>query len=345
MQSDIEAVVAAALVAYAVHQDGAQATQRAMHRAGAVADSLQRVRRGHDQRLASGVDPACEKLLEKAADAAMGKLPGAHARKGGNDIELEIPVRKIAPGRDQDLMGKQLLDLALQPEIQLLVAPDELRFGEDAQQALPLVYGELEGLRLRPPQSEHRIGRVHHAGTGVVLDKEHESADKKFSWSSSFSRFSIYYRTKLSLAARKLHRLGGAAVRMAEGDPAVPREREPFAVQQDFVLALDGDVGAVGAVVQQEKFVVARFERAVQPRRQLVADHQVAVLLPADHDARGFGRANHHLIIVSEPHHGRRLDLLRPRGAVQGGLEHFAEPHGFGLVDERHALQVAQERP
>src|SRR5437016_739994 len=88
------------------------------------------------------------------------------------------------------------------------------------------------------------------------------------------------------LAARELHRPGGAAVRMAEGDPAVGREREPFAVQQDFVLALDGDVGAVGAVVQQEELVVARFQGAVLPRRQLVGDHQVAGLGPADHDAR-----------------------------------------------------------
>src|SRR5437773_257556 len=56
--------------------------------------------------------------------------------------------------------------------------------------------------------------------------------------------------------------------------------------EKPSVTALDGDVGAVGAVVQQKKLVVARFEGAVLPRRQLVGDHQVAGLGPADHDAR-----------------------------------------------------------
>ena len=78
----------------------------------------------------------------------------------------------------------------------------------------------------------------------------------------------------------------GGNRRLAESDPAVGRERQPFAVQQDFVLALDGDVSAVGAVIEQEKLVVARFQGAVLPRRQLVGDHQVAGLAPADHDFR-----------------------------------------------------------
>src|SRR5207302_6520602 len=105
--------------------------------------------------------PACKKLFEKAVDAAMGKLPGAHARKAGNDVDLEIPVRKIAPGRDQDLMGKEPLDLALQPEGQLNAAPDELRLGEDAQEPLPVFRGERKRPRLWPRQrGRHDCARV-----------------------------------------------------------------------------------------------------------------------------------------------------------------------------------------
>src|SRR5437667_12376862 len=55
------------------------------------------------------------------------------------------------------------------------------------------------------------------------------------------------------LAARDLHGAGGAAVRMAEGDPAVARARQPFAVQQDFVAALDGDGRAVACAPQPSR--------------------------------------------------------------------------------------------
>src|SRR5216683_2450557 len=172
-----------------------------MHRARAAVDFLQRVRRGQDQRLAPCIDPACEKFLEKAVDAAMGELLGTHTRKAGNHIELQIPVRKVAPSRDQDLMRKEVLDLALQPEKQLNVAPDELRFFEDTQQPLPLSCGERKGLRFRPRQ------KGCHVCTCVLFDKEHKHASKHFSEGRRSPRFSIFYRTKCfgtKLTVRKL---------------------------------------------------------------------------------------------------------------------------------------------
>ena len=80
-QRDVQALAARALVVDAVHQDAAHAAQRGVHRA--MAGGLVSLGLGglEQHRLAAGVDPARIRLAHEGLDAAVGELPGAHARQ------------------------------------------------------------------------------------------------------------------------------------------------------------------------------------------------------------------------------------------------------------------------
>src|SRR5688572_32049965 len=70
--------------------------------------------------------------------------------------------------------------------------------------------------------------------------------------------------------------------RRAEGDGAALAQHELLALQEHFLLALDGDVGAVGADVDQDKLVLAPLDGAVLARSVLVGDDDAAFLAAAD---------------------------------------------------------------
>src|SRR5207248_3514600 len=55
--------------------------------------------------------------------------------------------------------------------------------------------------------------------------------------------------------AEELDHVCGARARLAEGDPAVPAKSELLAPQDDFLVALDSDEGAVRAVVGEDELV------------------------------------------------------------------------------------------
>src|SRR5258708_8507463 len=52
----------------------------------------------------------------------------------------------------------------------------------------------------------------------------------------------------MRLGAGKLHHVRARVAHVAEADPAVPAQREVFSLEQDRLLVVDRDLGAVGAV-------------------------------------------------------------------------------------------------
>src|SRR5687767_12314303 len=68
------------------------------------------------------------------------------------------------------------------------------------------------------------------------------------------------------LFAEELDDVARAGARLTEGDPAVPAQREFLAPQDNLLVALDGDEGAVRAVVGEDELVEATLDLAVRTR-------------------------------------------------------------------------------
>src|SRR5439155_21734692 len=75
--------------------------------------------------------------------------------------------------------------------------------------------------------------------------------------------------------AEELEHVGGGGARLAEGDPAVPAQRELLAAKHDLLVALDGDEGAVRAVVGEDELVEAPLDLAVRARGHALLDDEV----------------------------------------------------------------------
>src|SRR5438045_9404096 len=87
-----------------------------------------------------------------------------------------------------------------------------------------------------------------------------------------------------TLLAEKLDHIGRGGARLAEGDPAVTAQSEFLAAQDDLAVALDGDVGAVGAVVAEDELVEPTLDLAVRARRHALADHHIRGRIAAKRD-------------------------------------------------------------
>src|SRR5207302_11505417 len=62
--------------------------------------------------------------------------------------------------------------------------------------------------------------------------------------------------------AEKFDHVARGGARLAEGDPAMGAQGELLPAQHDLLVALDGDEGAVGAVVGEDEFVEASLDLA-----------------------------------------------------------------------------------
>src|SRR5256885_10946832 len=92
-----------------------------------------------------------------------------------------------------------------------------------------------------------------------------------------------------SLLAEKLDDLPRVPARLAERDPAVLSQLELLALQYHLQLALDGDEGAVRAVVPQHELVLAPLDSAMLPRGLVIGDHELAGLIAPARDLRSPG--------------------------------------------------------
>src|SRR5882762_77524 len=115
----------------------------------------------------------------------------------------------------------------------------------------------------------------------------------------------------MRLAAGELHHVRARVAHVAEADPAVPAQREVVSLEQDRLLVVDRDVGAVGAVVLHHELPAAQLDRAVLARSRAVGHHKAAAVLAPDHDRWTLARAFDRLVAVGQPH---------DRG--RGGLRH-----------------------
>src|SRR5688500_19218291 len=103
----------------------------------------------------------------------------------------------------------------------------------------------------------------------------------------------LNYDPDPELIAEELDDHGRPGARLAEGDPAVLAQGELLALQQQLGVALEGDVGAVGAVVLEDELVAAALHGAVPARGHVIVDHQAAARLAADHHRGAVAPAPH----------------------------------------------------
>src|SRR5436190_9768178 len=78
------------------------------------------------------------------------------------------------------------------------------------------------------------------------------------------------------LLAEKLDPLPRVRARLAERDPAVLSQLELLALQYHLQLAVDGDEGAVRAVVSQHELVLAPLDGAMLSRSLVIGDHEAS---------------------------------------------------------------------
>src|SRR6267143_5756846 len=86
------------------------------------------------------------------------------------------------------------------------------------------------------------------------------------------------------LLAEILDDLPRVRARLAERNPAVLSQLELLPLQDHFQLAIDGDKGAVRAVVPQHELVLAPLDSAMLPRSLVIGDHELAGVIAPKHD-------------------------------------------------------------
>src|SRR5882762_293914 len=122
-----------------------------------------------------------------------------------------------------------------------------------------------------------------------------------------------------SLLQEILDNLPRVRARLAERNPAVLSQLELLALQYNFQLALDGDEGAVRAVVSQHEFVLAPLDSAMLPRSLVIGDHELAGLIAPEHDR----------FAAASPH-----DVLAPMHQAQPRLRRAQQRDGLGNVGD-----------
>src|SRR6266850_4417638 len=133
-------------------------------------------------------------------------------------------------------------------------------------------------------------------------------------------------------AAGKLHYVRSRIAHVAEADPAEPAQRQVLSLELHRLLVVDGDVGAVGAVILHHEPAAPQLDRAVLSRSRLVGHHQAAAVLAPDYDRRKLARADQLLPAVGQPH-----------GRHRGDLRHdLAHPDPVALLPQRQRMQLAR---
>src|SRR5258706_16252448 len=109
--------------------------------------------------------------------------------------------------------------------------------------------------------------------------------------------------------AEEFDHVGRGRAGLAEGDPAVAAQGELFAPQHDLLVALDGDEGAVGAVVREDVFVEPTLDLAVRARSHALLDDEIGGRI-APKCNRGPLRRQHHLTALHDQPQLRVLRLV-----------------------------------
>src|SRR3989449_4029061 len=122
-----------------------------------------------------------------------------------------------------------------------------------------------------------------------------------------------------SLLAEELDPLPRVRARLAERDPAVLSQLELLALQHHLQLAVDGDEGAVRAVIPQHELVLAPLDGAMLPRCLVIDDHELAGLITPEHDR----------FAAAAPH-----DVLAPMHQAQPRLRRAQQRDGLGNVGD-----------
>src|SRR6267378_2367316 len=129
------------------------------------------------------------------------------------------------------------------------------------------------------------------------------------------------------LLAEKLDNLPRVRARLAERDPAALSQLELLALQYHLQLAVDGDEGAVRAVVAQHELVLAPLDGAMLPRSLVIGDHELAGLIASEHDR----------FAAAPPH-----DVLTPMHQAQPRLRRAQQRDGLGNVGDIGVLLPQQ---
>src|SRR5438552_1160972 len=129
------------------------------------------------------------------------------------------------------------------------------------------------------------------------------------------------------LLAEKLDNLPRVRARLAERDPAVLSQLELLALQHHLQLVVDGDEGAVRAVVPQHELVLAPLDGAMLSRGLVIGDHELAGLIAPEHDR----------FTAAPPH-----DVLAPMHQAQPPLRRAQQRDGLGDVGDIGALRPQQ---
>src|SRR5258706_1748100 len=91
----------------------------------------------------------------------------------------------------------------------------------------------------------------------------------------------------------ELDHVGRGSSRLAEGDPAMSAQRELLAAQNDLLIPLDGDEGAVRAVIGEEELVEPALVLAVCARCPALLDDEVGRSIATERDSGPLGGKNH----------------------------------------------------
>src|SRR4030088_954726 len=121
------------------------------------------------------------------------------------------------------------------------------------------------------------------------------------------------------LLAEELDNLPRVRARLAERDPVVLSQLELLPLQYLLQLAVDGDKGAVRAVVPQHELVLAPLDGAMLTRSLVIGDHELAGLITPEHDR----------FAAAPPH-----DVLAPMHQTQPRLRRAQQRDCLGNVGD-----------
>src|SRR5467141_1145282 len=147
------------------------------------------------------------------------------------------------------------------------------------------------------------------------------------------------------LLAEELDNLPRVCARLAERDPAALSQLELLALQYHLQLAVDGDEGAVRAVVAQHELVLAPLDGAMLARSLVIGDHELAGLITPEHDR--FAPAPPHDVLATVHQAQPRLRRAQQRDGLGnvgdiGVLfpQQLEELDFLGLALYRHGVQA-----
>src|ERR1700704_4421610 len=121
------------------------------------------------------------------------------------------------------------------------------------------------------------------------------------------------------LLAEELDNLPRVRARLTERNTAVLSQLELLPLQDNFQLAVDGDKGAVRAVVPQHELVLAPLDSAMLARSLVIGDYELAGVIAPKHDR----------FAAAAPH-----DVLATMHQTQPPLRRAQQRDGLGNVGD-----------